>query len=203
MPTGYKIAGGADIDTLFTAGTNGGTTGYKVSGGADVGAQFNTYVTGAKRAATGFKNSAGTDFSDLFQNSSVPLAPPVHNPMQNMDTYWSTETYEGDDTISLVIERNGQWTVAAGRDNWAVTPAVGVGDSVWVKFTVLTVHFEGNGGHTASTGVLSLNTNRTVSCFSYFPSGTSDVTYRIQLYSDAGGTNLISQTDVRLSSSSL
>jgi hypothetical protein len=72
MATGF-YTGGVDVDTLYTAGNSGLTTGFKVPGGADLGSVLLGYATGAKRGASGFKNSAGTDLSDLFQNSAVPI----------------------------------------------------------------------------------------------------------------------------------
>lgn len=77
MPTGYKVAGGADLDTLFTAGSGGAATGLKVAGGADLNTVFLPYATGAKRPATGYKVAGGADLADQFQNSAVPVADPL------------------------------------------------------------------------------------------------------------------------------
>lgn len=72
MPTGYKIAGGADIDTLFLAGSGGATTSYKIAGGADLNTVLYPYRAGdPKRSATGFKIAGGADFSDRFQSSAL------------------------------------------------------------------------------------------------------------------------------------
>ncbi len=72
MTTGF-VTGGVDVDTLYTAGNSGLTTGFKIAGGADLGSVLLGYATGAQRAASGFKNSSGTDLSQLFQNSAVPI----------------------------------------------------------------------------------------------------------------------------------
>jgi len=203
MATGYTIAGGADIDTLFLAGTNGGTTGYKKAGGADVGAQFNTYVSGTKRAATGYKNSSGTDFSDLFQNSAVPLPPAVYNPFLGMDTLYSDYSNDQDSYTYLYVNRDGSWSVnmtSSGSDssNWAQTPVFNVGDNVYVKFTVTAVTRVGAGGsYTGTTSPVLLTTNRFISVYAA-GDGVTDVSYRIELCTNADGSGVISTTNVRL-----
>jgi len=75
MPTGYKVAGGADLDTVFMSGSGGVVTGYKVAGGADLSAVFHPYTQGAQAAATGYKIAGGADLSTRFQNINVPLQP--------------------------------------------------------------------------------------------------------------------------------
>lgn len=75
MPTGYKVAGGADLDSLFMPGSGGVATGYKVAGGADLASVFQPYTLGAQVAATGYKIAGGADLSAQFQNINVPLQP--------------------------------------------------------------------------------------------------------------------------------
>lgn len=74
MTTGYRISDGTDLASLFTSSPGDRSPiGYKRSDGYDLNTLFHPYTTGAKRAATGYRTSAGVDFADLWQNSSVPL----------------------------------------------------------------------------------------------------------------------------------
>jgi hypothetical protein len=74
VTTGYRISDGTDLASLFTSSPGDRSPiGYKRSDGYDLNTLFHPYTIGAKRAATGYRTSAGVDFADLWQNSSVPL----------------------------------------------------------------------------------------------------------------------------------
>jgi hypothetical protein len=80
VATGYKIAGGADLDTLFMGTVYADNMapppiGYKVANGYDLSRLFVPYTTGAQVAPTGYKVAGGADISTRFQNINVPLQP--------------------------------------------------------------------------------------------------------------------------------
>lgn len=78
VATGFKIAGGADLDTILMPGSGGSVTGLKVAGGADLSSVFMPYTTGAQVASTGFKLAGGADLATRFQNISVPIVSVVN-----------------------------------------------------------------------------------------------------------------------------
>jgi hypothetical protein len=70
--TGYQIASGADLNTIFqtyVSGSQAAATGYQLSTGADLNTVFAPYVSGAQAAPTGYKISTGLDLSTIF---SIP-----------------------------------------------------------------------------------------------------------------------------------
>ena len=86
--------------------------------------------------------------------------------------------------------------------NWATPTTVGQGSSYWVKFTKTAfVALTGDSDATANTGWLQLSSTRTVLCEAGLSGGggTADITYRIEIASDSGGSTIVSTTnDLRL-----
>lgn len=70
MTTGFRNAGGVDLDSIFapySSGTKAGLTGFRTGVGQDMRDRFQPYTSGQKAGLTGFRNSSGTDLRDLFQ----------------------------------------------------------------------------------------------------------------------------------------
>lgn len=68
MASGYKIAGGTDLDSVFetyTSGTKPSNTGYTVAS-VDLKDRYAPISTGSAAAATGFKIAGGADLNTLF-----------------------------------------------------------------------------------------------------------------------------------------
>lgn len=143
MTTGFKRNDGYDLDQLFMSGGTG-VSGYPFT--------FQAYVQGTKQGATGFKNAAGTDMSDLFQNINVPL----FTWRDNMPDLYD-EGIGGAAYLYLWINRDG---TASGGD-WG-TPTGGTpGDGWQVQFQDL-----GGGGFGGVGGTfgswLALSSNRSI-----------------------------------------
>lgn len=88
MASGFKIAGGTDLDDIFgpyVSGTKPSNTGFKVAG-VDIKDRYQPIATGTPVSATGFKISGGTDLNTVFgaaapASLSVSVSPvsPLYN----------------------------------------------------------------------------------------------------------------------------
>jgi hypothetical protein len=69
--TGYKLASGADLSTIFspyaTGNPQAAVTGYQTASGADLNTVFNKYVSGDKAAPTGYQIASGEDLNAVFR----------------------------------------------------------------------------------------------------------------------------------------
>lgn len=87
--------------------------------------------------------------------------------------------------------------------NWATPTTVGVGSSYWVKFTAaINANTGGVNSFTATTAWLALSATQSaqVTADSTVISNI-DVTYTVQIASDAAGTNIVHTATVRLQAS--
>lgn len=73
MATGYTIAGGADLDTLFKARVSaaGADVNYRNASAVDLAQLFEPRGSTTARADVGYKNSAGTDLAQVFMDISA------------------------------------------------------------------------------------------------------------------------------------
>ena len=88
--------------------------------------------------------------------------------------------------------------VSTVTGNWATPTTVGKGSLYWVKFTrTAFVALTGDASATANTGWLQLSSTRTVFCEAGLGGGggTADITYRIEIASDSGGSTIVSTTN--------
>src|SRR5262245_17247987 len=71
--TGFKIAGGADIDTLFAVRVSApvAATGFKIAGGADINTLYEPRGSTTPRANTGYRIAGGTDLALVFKDIAV------------------------------------------------------------------------------------------------------------------------------------
>lgn len=130
--------------------------------------------------------------------------PGVYNPILDIfDPY--VDSGSGTPRYSrMTIGSGGQWFwfsngSGSSFSDWALSPAPGVGNGAWIRWTATTVHAQsGSGTFSATSAVLQLSTDRTFEVATTSAVGIADVTYTVQLFSDAAGTVVISTTTIRL-----
>jgi len=64
--TGYIASSGYDLSLIFQGGTTNITTGFKLANGNDIATIFSAYSTGAQAPSTGLISVGGGDISTLF-----------------------------------------------------------------------------------------------------------------------------------------
>lgn len=134
MTSGFKIAGGLDLDEVFApyaSGTKPANTGFSVAG-ADFKDRFQP---GSIPTDTGFKIAGGADLKTLF----APLL--VVPPEYEGDTFDEVTTIgAANGFITFGLRADGTWFAEPGgagpswSGNWHGAPAAGVGAGFEVRF---------------------------------------------------------------------
>jgi hypothetical protein len=104
-------------------------------------------------------------------------------------------SYDARDETNAVIAHqfpsNGYW--------WSGGSTSGIGNNYWVKFTVhSTANVQAGQTYTASTGLLQLSSDRSVTITAPTSVTSGSVGYRIEIFSDSGGTNRVSITRLNI-----
>lgn len=194
--TGFKVSGGADLNTVFHAytGSNGQATatGFKVSGGADLNTVFEPLSAGSAAGVTGFKISGGADLNTVFAAiNTVTLLPNII-----IDTSASAAgsidvggTGTSSAFATLYLNRDGN--VSSARSgvgandpvtyniDWLDEIGTTNGDDFEARYTITS--------GTASSGTLTttyqrMNTNRVVTVTSTSGTKTLSGTLQIRKY---------------------
>lgn len=189
MPTGYKVAGGADLDSMFMAGSGGTATGYKVAGGADLSSVFQPYTQGAQVAATGYKIAGGADFSTRFQNINVPLF------TVDVKDYYVAWARANGCSVSIDLLPDGSVTIRrSGQpntyDTWG-TPVGGTpGAQYWARFT-----YSGDaisaGGTGTGTWISMAVGNSYANLVCLIPGQRLESHVTLQIATDSVGSNIV------------
>ncbi len=111
-------------------------------------------------------------------------------------------------SIALALNSDGTGTITGSvfttvNFNWATPTTTGIGSSYWVKYTETITLNNGSGGGSTSgdLAVSALSSTRTYTVTSDVLTNEIDSSLQIDIYSDAGGTQLVTTKTVVLKAS--
>jgi hypothetical protein len=182
MPTGYRNSAGVDFEDLFEAGSTG-APGFRLSSGSNL--AFAARGSAAKIADVGFRDSAGSDLSNLWlPKGSAPPVLGFNGQSYSAEAFAPTDfmgTTSG--TLTLNMLANGTWSIVrnisgSGTGNGTTTLASGT----WLPSGQSASNYEvqfnasGSGNATISNGAPSyanLGTNRSITLTASVPSASA------------------------------